>query len=205
MKKILTLICSASAFMLSGCYKIEKLEDGKSARINTITGDIVIMLNKNSSDGLATPMPSFSAESTETKTLTIFVPQSGENLPIEFKYRYREEKLEYKISMETKGEPFIFAALKESGNIITITLSDAKDFEIVEIPFTNFTAKVNENGAVVRLDLQGSKGISLSDFKMISKVGAGYNYTSGFKSEMAAWVFRTNAGKPQLTPTVPPN
>jgi hypothetical protein len=202
MNKILTLICSTSAIMLSGCYKIEKLEDGKYARINTITGDTVVV-NKDGAAGLATPPPSSSAESAETKTLTTFVPQSGENLPIEFIYRYREQKLEYKISVETKGEPFIVAALNESGNEITIILRDAKDFEIVEIPFTKFTAPVNEKGAVVRLNLQGSRGISLSDFKIISEVGARFTYTPGFKSEMAAWVFRANAGKPQPTPTVP--
>jgi hypothetical protein len=105
--------------------------------------------------------------------------------------------------VETKGEPFIVAALNESGNEITIILRDAKDFEIVEIPFTKFTATVNEKGAVVRLNLQGSRGISLSDFKIISEVGAHFTYTPGFKSEMAAWVFRANAGKPQPTPTVP--
>lgn len=214
MKKILTLICSASALMLSGCYKIEKLEDGKYARINTITGDTVVV-NKDGTAIIVKPQPlpppslpippSPVEDLMALKTLSGFVPESADLLKIEFKYRYRDGKLEYRIFMEVKAESFIIDALRKEENRISIRLEDAQDFEIAEIQIKNFIRTVGEKSEITGIQLQNSKEMSLSDFKRISSLSNTWSYTSEFKSEMAAWVLKTNAGKPQPTPTVPPN
>ncbi len=130
--------------MLSGCYKIEKLEDGKYARINTITGDTVVV-NKDGTAIVVEPKPLPPPRPTvirsidsiddllKMRTLTTFVPESDDNLKIEFKYRYRDGKLEYRIFMEVKAESFILDALRKEENRISIQLEDAQDFEIAEI------------------------------------------------------------------------
>jgi len=213
MKKILTLICSASAFMLSGCYKIEKLEDGKYARINTITGDTVVV-NKDGTAIVVEPKPLppprpiviRSIDSIDDllkmRTLTTFVPESDDNLKIEFKYRYRDGKLEYKIFMEVKAESFIFDALRKEENRISIRLEDAQDFEIAEIQIKNFIRIVGEKSEIAGIQLQNSKEMDLSDFKRISSLSNTWSYTPEFKSELADWVLKTNAKKPEPTPDV---
>ena len=214
MKKILLLICSTSAFLMFGCYKMEKLEEGKSARINTITGDTVVV-NKDGTAIIVKPQPlpppslpippSPVEDLMALKTLSGFVPESADLLKIEFKYRYRDGKLEYRIFMEVKAESFIIDALRKEENRISIRLEDAQDFEIAEIQIKNFIRTVGEKSEITGIQLQNSKEMSLSDFKRISSLSNTWSYTSEFKSEMAAWVLKTNAGKPQPTPTVPPN
>jgi hypothetical protein len=44
--------------------------------------------------------------------------------------------------------------------------------------------------------------MGLSDFKRISSLSNTWSYTPEFKSEMAAWVLKTNAGKPEPAPDV---
>ena len=214
MKKILTLICSASALMLSGCYKIEKLEDGKSARLNTITGDTVVV-NKDGTAIIVKPQPLppppptviRSIESIDDllkmRILTTLVPESDGNLKIEFKYRYRESLVEYIITVNAKNAAFISEALRKDNNSLKIVLSDAEQFEITSIPFTGFT-RVMSKGEIIELSLQRSENMSLSDFKRISLVSPSWSYTPEFKSELADWVLKTNAKKTEPAPTSPP-
>jgi hypothetical protein len=130
------------------------------------------------------------------------VPESDDNLKIEFKYRYRDGKLEYRIFMEVKAESFIFDALRKEENRISIQLEDAQDFEIAEIQIKNFIRIVGEKSEIAGIQLQNSKEMGLSDFKRISSLSNTWSYTPEFKSEMAAWVLKTNAGKPESAPDV---
>jgi hypothetical protein len=210
--KIRLLVCSASALMLFGCYKIEKLEDGKYARINTITGDTVVV-NKDGTAIVVEPKPLppprpnviYSINSRDdllkARTLTTFVPESDDNLKIEFKYRYRESLLEYIITVNTENAAFISDALRKENNSLKILLCDPEQFEITSISFTAFL-RVTSKGEVIDLSLQGSENMSLSDFKRISLVSPRWSYTPEFKSELADWVLKTNAKKPEPAPDV---
>lgn len=205
--KILPLVCLASALMLLGCYKLEKLEGGKTARINTVTGETVVINNDGTIvvNPVPAPSPSSAKELMALKTLTTFVPESGYLLKIEFKYRYRNDRLEYILEMDIKEAAFIIDALKKDVNRISVILSDAQGFEIQRIPFKNFTRIEDDiTTNIVALSLQDSCSITVSDFKRISNLVYNWSYSEEFKSEMNTWRLKAEAKKSKSTATTPP-
>ena len=206
--KMLPLVCLASAIMLLGCYKLEKLEGGKTARINTVTGKTVFMNSDGSAivvDPVPAPSPSSAEEFMALKTLTTFVPESGDLLKIEFKYRYRSDRLEYILEMDIKEAAFIIDALKKDANKIYIRLKDAQRFDIMEIPFEDFVRGADpKTSEITELSLQASQSITVSDFKRISYLTWRRTYTEEFNSEMKAWRLKAEAKRSKSTATIPP-
>lgn len=206
--KILPLLCLASALMLLGCYKIEKMEGGKTARINTVTGETVVISNDGSAvvvDPVTMPSPLSAEGFMALKTITCFFPASGNNLIIKFEYRYREDRLEYKISVDIREATFIQSALMLSVNSISVVLQDAQGFEVTRIPLRNLTAIVDSNtNEASGVFLQDSMAISLSDFKRISMMSYWWIFTQEFAAEMNDWRLKAEAKKSKSAATIPP-
>ena len=204
--RTLLLICSAFPLVASGCYKIEKLEDGKAALLNAVTGDAVIINKDGSAISIKpapVPLPSPPENLMVLRTLTATMPESDDKLEINLKYRYRGERLEYRLYMEVKGEAFIVDALRKEGNSLSAVLGDAEGFELGSISLKDFRRIVDSKGEVLGIERQSSMEMSSSDFKRISSISPSWGFTPEFRSELRSWVLKTNANQGQSQPTQP--